>query len=148
MSSQVIPYAQHPHAPNDPLSSVWPATLCLELAMRDQTPEEVCRAYGIDRDEFVRLGANPAFRAELKAAVEALRKEGASFRVRAQMQSVELLKTSFTMIHNTDVPANVRADLIKFTVKAAGLDASVMASGVNGKGGVAQAFTINLNLGG
>ncbi len=148
MSNAVaIPFRVQPHAPNDPLSSLWPSTLPIELAMRDQTPEEICRAYGIEREEFERLGLNPSFRAEVKAAIEALRKEGASFRVRAQMQAVELLKTSFNMIHNNDCPYPVRAKLIEMTIKASGLDASIT-GGLGAKGGVAQAFTINLNLGG
>lgn len=142
----VVPFRMQPHAPNDPLSGLWPATLPIELAMRDQTPAEICRAYGIEQEEFLRLGQNPAFRGEVKAAIEALRKEGASFRVRAQMQAVELLKTSFTLIHDKDCPYPVRAKLIEMTIKSSGLDASI-AGGAGMKGGAPQSFSITLNLG-
>lgn len=142
-----IPYNQNPHMVSDPLHGVWPATLAIELALTPNRVKEVCEAYGIEREQWETLKLNTAFQAELKAAVEALRQEGAAFKVRAQMQAQELLKVSWAMIHDSDVPAAVRADLLKHTVKVAGLDAS-KDQGVFGKGGGGSAFSIVLNLSG
>ena len=142
-----VPYKQNPHLTSDPLSGVWPAMLPFEIAMQPTKVEDICREYGLEVSDWEGFKRNHAFRAELKAAVEMLRKEGAAFRVRAQVQSLELLKKSWAMIHDENVPAAVRADLLKHTMRVAGLDAS-KDQGTFGKGGPAAAFQIILNLGG
>jgi hypothetical protein len=55
-----------------------------------------------------------------------------------------LLKTSWVLIHSPDVSAAVKADLIKSTVKWAGLEPKNDISAENGSGGV----RITINLGG
>ena len=45
-----------------------------------------------------------------------------TFRLKARAQAEELLTTSWTMIHNPEVNAAVKADLIKHTVKWSGLE--------------------------
>lgn len=125
----------------DPSTLGWPPTLPVELALRVHTPQELCEAYGISRQEWGRLCKDSGFRTQVARYVEMVKADGVSFRLKAQLQSEELLRTAWAMIHNPDTPANVRADLIKSTWRCAGLDAS--------KEGVAQgvAFSINLNLG-
>ena len=56
-----------------------------------------------------------------------LKEDGASFKLKARAQSEELLKTSWALIHKPldQVSASVKAQLIMFTVRCAGLDASV-----------------------
>jgi hypothetical protein len=54
--------------------------------------------------------------------VEAMQREGMSFRVKARLQSEALLETSWKMIHNQNTPSAVRADLIKHTHRVAGLE--------------------------
>jgi hypothetical protein len=66
-----------------------------------------------------------------------------SFRIKAMLQADELLKTSWGMIHNGALPATVRADLIKFTIRVAGLDAS---KDGGGPGGDKPTFSITVNL--
>lgn len=121
----------------------YPATLPLELALRIGTPRSICEAYGITRDEFEALCRNPTFVEDMRRAKELVRKEGMSFRIKAMLQSDELLKTSWAMIHNTALPATVRADLIKFTVRVAGLDAS---KDQGGGGDDKPSFSITVNL--
>jgi hypothetical protein len=116
----------------DPALLGWPPTLPIEVAMREMPIARICEHYGISRDTWGDLRQNPAFQAEVAAAVEALKKEGVTFKMKAKLQSEELLKTSWRMIHDpTDsVPPSVRADLIKFTIRAAGLDGSKEAAAV------------------
>lgn len=121
----------------------YPATLPIELALRIATPKKICEAYGITREEFEALCRNPTFRDDLRRARELVRKEGMSFKIKAMLQSDELLKTSWEMIHNKALPATVRADLIKFTVRVAGLDAS-MDRGGNASDKPTFSITVNL----
>jgi hypothetical protein len=121
----------------------YPATLPLELALRIATPKKICDAYGITKHEFETLCRNPTFVEDLRRARELVRKEGMSFRIKAMLQADELLKTSWGMIHNGALPATVRADLIKFTIRVAGLDAS---KDGGGPGGDKPTFSITVNL--
>lgn len=106
------------------LVQLYPPMLPVELALRINSPKAICEAYGLTREEFEELAANPTFQADLKRAMEAVRRDGMSFKLKARLQAEELLKTSWTLIHNPAIPPGVRADLIKFTIRAAGLDGS------------------------
>lgn len=102
----------------------YPPMLPVELALRVSTPKKICEAYGITREEYQELIRSPAFQADLRRAVETVRRDGMSFKLKARLQAEELLKTSWALIHNGSIPPGVRADLIKFTIRAAGLDGS------------------------
>lgn len=114
------------HTPTDPAQlGLYPPTFPVELALGVASPRRVCEAFNISREEFQRLLSYPVFQEDLRRARDAVRREGASFRVKAQLQAEELLKTAWSMIHDREgVPATVRADLLKFVVRCSGLDAS------------------------
>jgi len=118
--------------------------LPIELALRVDTVEKICEAYGISHDEWLELRADPVFQRDLSEAVKLVKKEGMSFKLKAQLQSEELLKTSWKMIHAPadEVPPSVKADLLKFTVRAAGY-----AEPAEKAGGMQNALQININLG-
>jgi hypothetical protein len=122
----------------------YPPTLPIELALRVDTVEKICEAYGISHDEWLELRADPVFQRDLSEAVKLVKKEGMSFKLKAQLQSEELLKTSWKMIHAPadEVPPSVKADLLKFTVRAAGY-----AEPAEKAGGMQNALQININLG-
>jgi len=131
----------------DPATLGWPPTLPIELALRETSPRDLCESYGIDQVEWDRLRADPIFIAAVKMAVDELRHDGMSFRVKARLQSNVLLQKSFEMIDAPYdvVPAAVKADLIKHTVKVAGLDAS-REQGAGAGAGVIAALKIELHL--
>lgn len=131
-----------PLRPDNPACIGFPPLLPFELAMRTSAPAKVCEAYGISREEFAVLCDDPIFQQAFAAAVEGLRKEGASFRVKARLQAEELLKKSWAIIHAAETPPSVQADLIKHTVRWAGYEP-------RGEEGSKQAnaFQININLG-
>jgi hypothetical protein len=109
----------------DPATIGYPPTLPVEVALRTAPVQEICRSYGIDRDEWLRLREDQGFVAHVQRILDAVKKDGGlGFKLKAQMQSEELLKTSWKLIHNNQTPSSVKADLIKFTVRAAGLDGS------------------------
>jgi hypothetical protein len=122
----------------------YPPTLPIELALRVDTVEKICEAYGISHDEWLELRADPVFQRDLSEAVKLVKKEGMSFKLKAQLQSEELLKTSWKMIHAPadEVPPSVKADLLKFTVRAAGY-----AEPAEKAGGMQNALQINIHLG-
>lgn len=128
--------------PFDPSELGFPPMLPVELAMRVAPVPEICAAYGIDKDEFIRLAQDPLFVQAYKGAQEMLQKDGMSFRIKARMQAEELLKDSWALIKSRDTPVAVKTDLIKATVRWAGYDAKE-----NGPAGVGNAFQININLG-
>jgi hypothetical protein len=152
MSSNLPVPTQFMDLTADPASLGWPPALPVELALQQQPVKEICEAYGIDRYEYDRLRNDPAFRRAVALATETLREEGASFKLKARAQSEELLKTSWALIHKPldQVSASVKAQLIMFTVRCAGLDASVEQKAraqVTANAAALTALTINLHLG-
>ena len=121
----------------------FPHTLPLELALKTAPEADILAAYNISEDQYRDLTMNPAFVAALKNALELVAKDGMSFKLKARMQAEELLLRSWDMIHDRETAASVRADLIKSTVKWAGLETSVNEN----KGSTTQPLQININLG-
>jgi hypothetical protein len=72
-----------------------------------------------------------------------MQQEGMSFKLKARLQAEEMLKKVWRMVHTNDgsVPPAVKADLIKFMIRAAGYDGSADKNGSN-----QQALQININL--
>jgi hypothetical protein len=151
----VVPYKYRPedsalkerHAeanlnPQNPADIGWPATLPVELAMRVAPKEEILEAYGIGQERWDQLRIDPLFINAIKAAVDMLKEDGASFKIKAKMQAEELLKTSWTIVHDVAAPYAVRASLIRDTVRWAGYDNK------NAEAGSAVGnFNIQINLG-
>lgn len=128
-------------AMRDPSQMAFPPLLPVELAMNIGTPKSVCDAHGVSKEQFVALMATPLFRKAFQEAREMLSIEGMSFKIKAKLQAEHLLATSFAMATNTNISDSVRADLIKSTVRWAGLDKKAEDAGGN------QQFAIVLNLG-
>lgn len=116
-TSVVLPYEDV-----DPAELGFPHMLPVELALGEEAPRQICESYGIDKDAFTKMCANPAFVKAVKDAKDMLQKDGMGFRVKARMQSEALLKTSWAIIHAQHTGANVKADLIKATWKVAGFE--------------------------
>lgn len=130
--------------PENPAELGYPATLPIEVALRTASISKICEAYGISREEWEELRLHPAFIKDVSAAHAELKKDGMSFRMKARLQSEELLKTSWRMIHasSDEVPPSVKADLLKFTIRAAGLEVDSKATAQ-----AANNLQININLG-
>lgn len=131
--------------PSDPARLGYPPTLPLEIALRQATPREICEGYGIDRPTWDALRHDEGFIAAVAGYAEELKKDGMTFKLKARLQAEELLKTSWHITQDKEQPAAVRADLIKFTIRAAGLDGSKDQAA--SAGGVGTALQININLG-
>ena len=139
----VVP--REPYAPLAVNTDVvgFPHTLPIELALKVAPEADILEAYGISEEQYRVLSVNPAFVASLKSALELVAKDGMSFKLKARLQAEELLLRSWQMINDDETAASVRADLIKSTIKWAGLETSVNES----KTSNIQPLQININLG-
>lgn len=131
----------------DPSELGWPPGFPLELALKAAPVKDICEAHGVSRKTYDRLKTDPAFIAAVERAVEMLQTEGMSFRVKARAQAEALLTTSWSLIHASmdDVPATVKADLIKNTIRVAGLDASLDQK-ANAAAAAAQQNMLQINI--
>jgi hypothetical protein len=127
----------------DPASLGWPPTLPVEIALKTAPMNDIRKAYGYTPDEWLRLKDDINFLADLAAAVQMVKKEGMSFKLKARLQAEEVLKTSWRLMHDEQCPPSVRADLIKSTMRWAGYDAKEQAVTAGG-----NALNIQIVLGG
>lgn len=114
---------------SDPAAYGWPPGLPIELALNRGLGKtrDICESYGLSQADFNVLKSNPYFLQALEQAVEELKVDGASFRRKARVQAEEYLKTAWALVHadSEEVPAKVKADLIMWTQRIAGYDASL-----------------------
>ena len=128
--------------PDNPALLGFPPMLPVELAMHVAPVPEICAAYDITREEFLQLIEDPLFIQAYASAKEMLQKDGMAFKTKAKLQAEQLLEKSWALIHSDHTPSNVKADLIKSTIRWAGYEPKS-----DQPGGVGNAFQININLG-
>ena len=121
----------------------YPPTLPIEIALKVAPIKDICEAYGLTHEQWAELRLNPVFQRDLAAAVELVKKDGMSVKLKAGLQAEEMLKTSWSMVHDTSglTPASVRADLLKFTFRVAGMVEPPQANAAN-----TPALNIQINL--
>lgn len=129
----------------DPANLVWPPTLPIEIALKTATLPQLQEEYGFNDAEWAALRYDPTFLADLTRAVEMVKEEGMSFKLKAKLQAEELLKRSWRLIHDTtgSTPPSVQADLIKATMRWAGYDDK----STRGDAAQANALNIQINMG-
>lgn len=112
--------------PTDPSELGYPPTLPVEIALQTAPMEDIREAYGFNPGQWRRLQDTEQFKNDVATARSMLKEDGMSFKAKARLQAEELLKTSWGLIHDKSgmVPPSVKADLLKFTIRAAGLEAS------------------------
>lgn len=125
----------------DPSELGFPVMLPMELALKIDTPANICAHYGISKDQFRAIIAHPVFIKQYQEAIEGLKVDGYAFKMKAKMQAEHMLATSFAMATNPATSDAVRADIIKNTVRWAGYDAKAVDVGQQ------SSFNIQINLG-
>lgn len=144
-SLDLIGSAQELLAP--PTPTKWTMRLALDTAMALELDEpngirDLLARYNIDAVTYAQFSKDPVFIKHVDAYRAEIRDKGVTFKMKARVQAEELLATSWMLIHNPEVSPAVKADLIKSTVKWAGLEPKGMEVEAGGTGGVA--ITINL----
>lgn len=132
-----------PHEPTR-----WTERLAFDIALRlegsGEEVTEILERHQIDAPTLLVFNKDPIFLRQVGKFRDEIRDKGVTFRLKARTQAEELLKTSWVLIHSPDVSPAVKADLIKSTVKWAGLEPKGDVSAESGAGGV----RITINLGG
>jgi hypothetical protein len=128
----------------------WSDRLCFDIALMlegsgETLPELIVR-HGITTHDVAAFSKDPIFSHHVDAYRTEVREKGLTFKVKARAQAEELLTTSWKLIHDRDVSAAVKADLIKSTVKWAGLEPKGDVG--NGDAGANGGVRITINLGG
>lgn len=131
-----------PDNPVDDLPVIWQNSLVTDVAM-GVSEDAICEAYGLQHHHLRAIIKDPGFQGRLKKRSDELQQDGASFRLKAQMQAEEMLGTSFAMVHNEAVDPKVRAKLIADTVRWAGYDNQRG----DGPAVAGAGITINIDLG-
>jgi hypothetical protein len=116
--------------------------VALTLEGSGETLQEVIARHKITANDIVAFNADPIFLKKVDGYRTEIRDKGLTFKLKARAQAEELLTTSWLLIHDPAVSPAVKADLIKSTVKWAGLEPKDAGPGEGGGGGVK--ITINL----
>lgn len=118
--------------------------VALTLEGSGDTLQEVITRHRISANDILAFNADPIFLKKVEGYRTEVREKGLTFKLKARAQAEELLTTSWLLIHDPAVSPAVKADLIKSTVKWAGLEPKDAGPQDNGTGGV----KITINLGG
>lgn len=126
----------------------WNDRLAFEIALllegSGETLNEVLERNNFDALQLVQFKKDKVFLRKVEHYRTEIRDKGMTFKLKARAQAEELLATSWMLIHDPVVSPAVKADLIKSTVKWAGLEPKNEVSTGDNAGGV----TISINLGG
>jgi hypothetical protein len=115
--------------------------LCLEGS--GDTLDEIKTRHKIDANALLAFNKDSIFLKRVETYRDEVREKGMTFRLKARAQAEELLTTSYMLIHDPAVSPAVKADLIKSTVKWAGLEPKNTEDQTANTGGV----KIMINLG-
>ena len=119
--------------------------LAFELAVGVSNAADVFAKYGVPEADARRFVADPAFLMKIKQYRTEITETGYGFKLKAKIQAETLLTISHSLIHDPETPATVRADLIKWTAKMAGLEP---ATDKDGRGGGGGRFELNISFNG
>jgi hypothetical protein len=136
------------HMDNLPLNHTkWNDRLAFDVALTlegsGETLQEIMGRHNISASDMLMFKADPVFLKKVEMYRDEVKEKGITFKLKARAQAEELLTTSWLLIHSPDVSPAVKADLIKSTVKWAGLEPKNDVTTEGGTGGV----RIMINLG-
>ena len=118
--------------------------MALLLEGSGETLQEIMDRHNIDVTDINRFNNDSVFLKKVESLRNEVRDKGLTFKMKARAQAEELLTTSWVLIHDPTTSPAVKADLIKSTVKWAGLEPKNDQATAEVSGGV----KITINLGG
>lgn len=126
----------------------WNDRLAFDVALLlegsgEAMPEIIAR-HNISALDMAKFSADPVYLKKVEHYRSEIQEKGLTFKLKARAQAEELLTTSWLLIHDPSTSPAVKADLIKSTVKWAGLEPKGEIVNEGGGGGV----RITINLGG
>lgn len=130
------------------LNRKWDNRLAFDVALRlegsGEEMDTILSKHGIDALRMSAIAADPVFQKQVATYRADISENGITFRMKARTQAEELLMTSWALIHSEEVSAAVKADLIKSTVKWAGLEPK---GDITSDSGASGGVKITINLG-
>jgi len=104
----------------------WSDRLAFDVALMlegsGESLQEVIARHKIAAIDILAFNKDPIFLKKVEHYQNEVREKGLTFKLKARAQAEELLTTSYLLIHDPAVSPAVKADLIKSTVKWAGLE--------------------------
>jgi len=104
----------------------WSDRLAFDVALMlegsGESLQEVITRHKIAAIDILAFNKDPIFLKKVEHYQNEVREKGLTFKLKARAQAEELLTTSYLLIHDPAVSPAVKADLIKSTVKWAGLE--------------------------
>ncbi len=119
--------------------------MALALEGSGESMQDMVARHEISMADLLDFKNDPVFLKKVEGYRDEVRDKGLTFKLKARAQAEELLTTSWLLIHDPSVSPAVKADLIKSTVKWAGLEPKGTEAVDNGAGGGVR---IMINLGG
>lgn len=116
--------------------------VALTLEGSGESVQEIMGRHNITAAQLLVFKSDPVFLKKIEHYRGQIRDHGLTFKLKARAQAEELLTTSWLLIHDAAVSPAVKADLIKSTVKWAGLEPKLDGNATPDGGGVR--ITINL----
>lgn len=126
-----------------PSTPEWSMRMVVDVAL-GASADSILSTYGLQMHEYERLCRDPVFMGRVAATKKELEKNGAGFRLKAQLQAEAMLATSWDIAHDDEVDPKVRAQIIRDTVRWAGWDAPPTQQ----QNGIGAGFSISINLNG
>jgi hypothetical protein len=110
----------------EPAYTKWNDRLAFDVALTlegsGESLQEVMSRHHISTQDILQFRSDPVFLKKVDNYRNEVRDKGMTFKLKARAQAEELLTTSWLIIHDPAVSPTVKADLIKSTVKWAGLE--------------------------
>jgi len=119
----------------------WSMHLVMDVALGAST-DSILESHDLQHHQFEAICANPQFSMQVAALRKDLEKEGATFRLKAQLQADFYLVKAHQMIMDPDTDSRVVTRLIEDVVRWGGLDQPEQL----GKTSIG-AFSISINFG-
>lgn len=119
--------------------------LAYELALDMDKPLEVFARYGYDEPAARAMLLQKVFVTTVKKYKDEIVEGGISFKLKAKIQAEDLLTHSYSLAVDPTTPATVRASLIQWTTKVAGLEPTPQKDAGAGTG---NGFQLNITFAG
>lgn len=117
--------------------------MLLEMAYGMESADVIRQRYGITDEQWAMLVNNKYFRDALGKHVAELKRNGTTFKAKAQVLAEDVLPISHQMATDPKMPAAIRLDAVKWLARVSGMDESDKKQ--QGSGG--NNVQVNINLG-
>lgn len=119
----------------------WSAHLVMDVALNSSV-DSICEVHELQQHTLHQICESPVFASQVAAVRKQLEKEGATFKMKAQLQADFYLQQVHEMIMDKEMDPRVRTRLIENVARWAGLDAPQAVGSHGALGG----FSISINF--